>query len=190
MALVAIAFPFLAVSAGVLLSPVLIASIIIGLVAAGIIALFSDSELENWFKNGPFSEPDSYYNYLQDSIEAFYLLVSNCAQINTTSTRELYTGKKGIQAYRYHATVTSLLASLLSSKTEYQTFVILQTNSGRKTRVPRLSRPKPLANGQGVSYTTLTNNSNSFYRCYVKCQFILYYQGELLVFPAPPHCKR
>lgn len=124
----AIIAPYFAGATFLLLTPMMWAALIIGLIAAGLIYLFQDTQLESWLKNGPFSASGTSMTHLLDPTEAYYRLIGLFAGINidiyrtdrTVSTYQTRYGMMRQVGVSDDIRVNNHLVSLLGVKVDYK----------------------------------------------------------------------
>lgn len=185
--------PFFAGSTFLLLSPLMLAGIVIGIIAAGLMYYFQTTELEEWLKNGPFSAPNPGYSYLQqDPIEAYYRLVSALSPITIKLDHTPLRGIKKPQNIYQHPfiNVTSYMANMIPADNNYFVEAAYVRKGWGVNRVSPCKLSKHTTNIEGGKrYRALTLypiTKHSHHNLIVKAQIWVEYRGNTLRFPAPP----
>ncbi|UYZ84352.1 hypothetical protein MTZ49_01870 [Entomomonas sp. E2T0] len=197
----AIIAPYFAGATFLLLTPMMWAALIIGLIAAGLIYLFQDTQLESWLKNGPFSASGTSMTHLLDPTEAYYRLIGLFAGINidiyrtdrTVSTYQTRYGMMRQVGVSDDIRVNNHLVSLLGVKVDYKIecrYVGRALAFGVDDKIERVVETHDTQYGRRfITAPHLVGNGalseQLWTKFKTKVQLAVNYQGKRFYFPAP-----
>lgn len=197
----AIIAPYFAGATFLLLTPMMWAALVIGLIAAGLIYLFQDTQLESWLKNGPFSASGTSMTHLLDPTEAYYRLIGLFAGINIEISRTDHVVSSYETRYgtmRQFGTsddirVNNHLVSLLGVKVDYKIecrYVGRALAIGMDDKLERVVETYDTQYGRRfvtaphqVGNGALSNHIWTKFK--TKVQLAVTYQGKRFYFPTP-----